>query len=42
MGRYVEIKRKYGLSMDRAEADSVLAVYEMCDSFDMVKPTCGE
>jgi hypothetical protein len=42
VGKYVEIKRKYGLSMDRAEADSVLAVYEMCDSFDMVKPTCGK
>ena len=41
VGKYVEIKRKYGLSMDQAEADSVLAVYATCDSFDMVKPSCA-
>ena len=41
VGTYVEIKRKYGLSMDQAEADSVLAVYASCDSFDMVKPSCA-
>ena len=42
VGKYVEIKRKYGLSMDQTEADAVLAVYETCDSFDMMKPTCAD
>lgn len=41
VGKYVEIKRKYGLSMDQAEADAVLAVYETCDSFDIMKPSCA-
>ncbi|MDE2848185.1 MAG: DUF1524 domain-containing protein [Gemmatimonadota bacterium] len=40
VGVYVEVKKKYGLSMDQAEADSVLAVWESCNSFDLVKPRC--
>lgn len=41
VGKFVDIKRKYGLSMDQAEADAVLAVYASCSSFDMVKPSCA-
>lgn len=41
VGKYVEIKRKYGLSMDQAEADSVLAVYASCSTFDTVKTSCA-
>lgn len=40
VGKYLEIKRKYGLSMDRAEADAVLAVYRSCTSFKIIQPPC--
>ena len=38
--KYLEIKRKYGLSMDQAEADAVLKVYRSCSSFKVKRPTC--
>lgn len=41
VGKYVEIKMKYNLSMDQAEADSVLNVYQSCTSYDMVVPGCA-
>ena len=40
-GKWVEIKKKYGLTMDQAEADSISAVYEACASFAMVPPVCA-
>ena len=40
VGKYLEIKRKYGLSMDQAEADSVLAVYRSCSTFKIIQPPC--
>lgn len=40
VGKYLEIKSKYGLSMDQAEADAVLAVYRSCSSFKVKRPTC--
>lgn len=41
VGKYLEIKRKYGLSMDQAEADAVLAVYRSCSTFKIVQPPCN-
>lgn len=41
VGKWVEIKKKYNLAMDQAEADSVAAVYQECDSFDMIVPVCA-
>ena len=38
VAKYIEIKKKYGLTMDAAEAATVLEVYESCESFDMIKP----
>ena len=40
VGKYLEIKRKYGLSMDQAEADAVLAVYRSCTTFKIIQPPC--
>ena len=40
-GKYVEIKKKYGLSMDQVEADSLLNVYESCTSYEMTIPGCA-
>lgn len=42
VGKWVEIKKKYNLTMDQAEADSVAAVYQECDSFEMIVPVCAE
>ena len=41
VGKWVEIKKKYNLTMDQAEADSVAAVYQECDSFEMTVPVCA-
>ena len=41
VGKWVEIKKKYNLTMDQAEADSVVAVYQECDSFEMIEPVCA-
>lgn len=41
VGKWVEIKKKYNLTMDQAEADSVAAVYQECDSFEMIVPVCA-
>lgn len=41
VGKWVEIKRKYNLTMDQAEADSISAVYRDCASFDMIQPVCA-
>lgn len=41
VGKWVEIKKKYNLTMDQTEADSVVAVYQECDSFDMIVPVCA-
>ena len=35
--KYIEIKKKYGLTMDPAEADFVWRVYSNCASYTMVK-----
>ena len=40
VGKYLEIKRKYGLSMDQAEADAVLTVYRSCSTFEIKRPSC--
>ena len=41
VGKWVEIKKKYNLTMDQAEADSISAVYQECDSFAMIAPVCA-
>ena len=41
VAKYIEIKKKYGLTMDRAEAAAVQKVYESCTSFEMQKPECN-
>lgn len=41
VAKYIEIKKKYGLTMDRAEAAAVQKVYESCTSFEMQKPDCN-
>lgn len=40
VGKWVEIKKKYNLTMDQAEADSIAAVYQECDDFGMILPVC--
>jgi len=40
VGKWVEIKKKYNLSMDQTEADSIAAVYLECDYFGMILPLC--
>lgn len=35
VAKYIEIKKKYALTMDTAEATAVLKVYESCESFGM-------
>lgn len=40
VGKYLEIKRKYGLSMDQAEAEAVLTVYHSCSVFQLKRPSC--
>ena len=35
VAKYIEIKKKYGLTMDAAEAAAVFKVYESCESFEM-------
>lgn len=39
--KYIEIKKKYGLTMDKVEAAAVLEVYESCKLFDMIVPACN-
>ena len=41
VAKYIEIKKKYGLTMDAAEAAAVLKVYESCESFGLIKPDCN-
>lgn len=41
VGKWVEIKKKYNLTMDQAEADSISAVYQECASFAMESPVCA-
>ena len=40
---WIRVKRKYGLSMDQAEADAIRAVYVTCEpaAFDLVPPPCA-
>ena len=39
-GRVLEVRRKYGLTIDRAEADALEAVLSACESTDLVRH-CG-
>lgn len=41
VAKYIEIKKKYGLTMDAAEASAVQKVYESCESFEMTIPDCN-
>ena len=41
VAKFLEIKKKYNLTMDQAEADAVNAEYKDCTSFAMVKPSCN-
>ena len=41
VAKYIEIKKKYSLTMDSAEAAAILKVYESCGSFEMAKPNCN-
>ena len=41
VAKYIEIKKKYGLTMDAAEAAAIQKVYESCESFEMQKPECN-
>lgn len=40
VAKYIEIKKKYDLTMDVAEAMTVLKIYQSCDSFEMNKSDC--
>ena len=40
--RIVEVKRKYGLTVDRAEADALGVVLATCSSTELVTPACAE
>ena len=37
---WIDIKRKYGLTMDQAEADAIRFVLSNCTSTDMIVPSC--
>ena len=39
--RTLEVRRKYGLTIDRAEADAVEGILSQCGSTDMVVVECG-
>lgn len=39
--KYIEIKKKYGLAMDTAEAAVILKVSESCEPFQMTRPYCN-
>ena len=39
--RTLEVRRKYGLTIDRAEADAVEGILSRCGSTDMVAVECG-
>ena len=39
--RTLEVRRKYGLTIDRAEADAVEGILPQCGSTDMVVVECG-
>ena len=41
VAKYIEIKKKYSLTMDVAEAAVIQKVYESCKSFEMTKPDCN-
>ena len=41
VAKYIEIKKKYGLTMDEAEATAVLNVFESCKSIGMTKSDCN-
>ena len=41
VAKYIEIKKKYGLTMDAAEAAAILNAVELCESFEMTKPDCN-
>ena len=38
LAKPIDIKMKYGLTMDAAEAPAILKVYEACRSFETAKP----
>jgi len=38
----VEVKRKYGLTVNRAEAETLGAVFAECSSTALVIPACAE
>ncbi len=37
---WIDVKRKYGLTMDQEEADAIRSVLSNCTSTDMIVPTC--
>ncbi len=41
VGVWVGVKRKYGLTMDQAEVDAILPVYQACASYGVVVPGCA-
>ena len=41
VARTLEVRRKYGLTIDPAEAEAVEGILSRCDSTDMVVTECG-
>ena len=41
VGVWVEVKRKYSLTMDQAEVDAILPIYQNCASFAIAVPPCA-
>ena len=39
--KYIEVKKKYGLSMDEQEAEAIRNVIYTCKSFEMQIPSCN-
>ena len=40
VGVWVNVKRKYGLTMDQSEADAILPIYQECTAFNLIVPAC--
>lgn len=41
LGVWIEVKRKYGLTMDQAEADAILGMLGSCSTYDLPVPSCA-
>ena len=40
VGVWVDVKRKYGLTMDPAEVEAIVPIYQECTAFNLIVPAC--